>query len=115
MRISDWISDVCSSDLIAGDMLTPEGLAKIAALEPASLPAIQQPVRYGPCVGRVGKFICVGLNYADHAAETGAKSPEEPILFMKPTSAITGPNDPVILPRNRRKTDRKSVGTGKIV
>jgi ureidoglycolate lyase len=92
-------------DDIAGAVLTPEGLARIAALDPASLPAVNGPGRFGPCVGRVGKFICVGLNYADHAAETGAKIPEEPILFMKATSAITGPNDPVIIPRNSRKTD----------
>jgi ureidoglycolate lyase len=90
---------------IAGAVLTPEGLAKIAALDPASLPAVGAPGRYGPCVGRVGKFICIGLNYADHAAETGAKIPEEPILFMKATSAITGPNDPVIIPRGSKKTD----------
>ena len=61
--------------------------------------------RLGPCVGRVGKFICIGLNYADHAAETGAAIPKEPILFMKATSAIAGPNDPVIIPRNSLKTD----------
>lgn len=90
---------------IAGDVLTPEGLATIAAIDPATLPAVAGDVRYGACVGRVGKFICVGLNYADHAAETGAKIPEEPILFMKATSAITGPNDEVIIPRNSQKTD----------
>jgi ureidoglycolate lyase len=92
-------------DDIAGQVLTPEGLARIAALDPASLPAVEGPGRFGPCVGRVGKFICIGLNYADHAAETGAKIPEEPILFMKATSAITGPNDPVIIPRGSKKTD----------
>lgn len=90
---------------IAGDVLTPEGLARIAAIDPASLPLVDGPVRYGPCVGQVGKFICIGLNYADHAAETGAAIPKEPILFMKATSAITGPNDNVIIPRGSEKTD----------
>jgi ureidoglycolate lyase len=92
-------------DDIAGAVLTPEGLARIAALDPASLPAVSGPGRFGPCVGRVGKFICVGLNYADHAAESGMKVPDEPVLFMKATSAITGPNDPVIIPRGSLKTD----------
>ncbi|MFB2550134.1 fumarylacetoacetate hydrolase family protein [Ensifer soli] len=90
---------------IAGAALTAEGLSAIAALDPAALPLVADPGRLGPCVGRVGKFICVGLNYADHAAETGADIPKEPILFMKATSAITGPNDPVIIPRGSRKTD----------
>jgi ureidoglycolate lyase len=92
-------------DDIAGQALTPEGLAAIAAIEPSSLPAVDGPGRFGPCVGRVGKFICIGLNYADHAAETGAAIPTEPIIFMKATSAITGPNDPVIIPRGSKKTD----------
>jgi ureidoglycolate lyase len=92
-------------DDIAGDVLTPEGLSRIAALDIAALPAVAGPGRFGPCVGRVGKFICVGLNYADHAAESGLKVPDEPVLFMKATSAITGPNDPVIIPRNSQKTD----------
>jgi ureidoglycolate lyase len=90
---------------IGGVVLTSAGLAAIEALDPKSLPLVENPGRLGPCVSRVGKFICVGLNYADHAAETGAKIPEEPILFMKATSAITGPNDNVIIPRNSKKTD----------
>ena len=90
---------------IGGVVLTSAGLAAIEALDPKSLPLVENPGRLGPCVARVGKFICVGLNYADHAAETGAKIPEEPILFMKATSAITGPNDNVIIPRNSKKTD----------
>jgi ureidoglycolate lyase len=90
---------------IGGPVLTRAGLAAIEALDPKSLPMVENPGRLGPCVARVGKFICVGLNYADHAAETGAKIPEEPILFMKATSAITGPNDDVIIPRNSKKTD----------
>ena len=92
-------------DALAGDWLTPAGLASIAAIEVESLPLLPEGQRIGPCIARVGKFICVGLNYADHAAETGAAIPAEPILFMKATSAITGPNDPVIIPRNSQKTD----------
>ncbi|WP_374372473.1 fumarylacetoacetate hydrolase family protein [Dongia sp.] len=92
-------------DDIAGNVLTPEGLAKLKALDPASLPKVEGPVRYGPCVARTGKFICVGLNYSDHAKETGAEPPKEPILFMKATSAIVGPNDDVMIPRKSMKTD----------
>ncbi|NKM31972.1 fumarylacetoacetate hydrolase family protein [Rhizobium laguerreae] len=92
-------------DDIAGESLTAAGLAKIAAIDVGSVPVVAEPGRLGPCVSRTGKFICVGLNYADHAAETGAAIPEEPILFMKATSAITGPNDNVIIPRKSKKTD----------
>ncbi|MFV0384000.1 ureidoglycolate lyase [Paracoccus sp. (in: a-proteobacteria)] len=92
-------------DDIAGDVLTPEGLARIAALDPASLPAVQGSPRIGPCVGRVGKFICIGLNYADHAAETGAEIPAEPVVFNKWTSAICGPDDDIEIPRGSSKTD----------
>jgi ureidoglycolate lyase len=92
-------------DDIAGETLTSTGLSRLAAIDPATLPLVADPGRYGPCVARTGKFICVGLNYADHAAETGADIPAEPILFMKATSAITGPNDNVIIPRKSRKTD----------
>lgn len=90
---------------IAGEALAPEGLEKLAALDPASLPLVDGDVRYGPCVAGTGKFICIGLNYSDHAAETGATVPPEPIIFMKATSAITGPNDTVLIPRNSQKTD----------
>jgi len=90
---------------IAGAVLTPEGLDKIRAADIASLPQLSSDLRIGPCVGNVGKFICVGLNYADHAAETGAAIPSEPILFMKATSAIIGPNDDVIIPKNSLKPD----------
>jgi ureidoglycolate lyase len=90
---------------IAGDVLTPAGLDRIRAADIASLPRLEGSERIGPCVGQVGKFICVGLNYADHAAETGAQPPKEPILFMKATSAIIGPNDQVIIPRNSLKPD----------
>jgi 2-keto-4-pentenoate hydratase/2-oxohepta-3-ene-1,7-dioic acid hydratase in catechol pathway len=90
---------------IAGDAISPEGLARLAAIDPASLPAVEGNPRLGPCVGAVGKFICVGLNFADHAAESGMPVPPEPILFFKATSAICGPDDPVRIPRNSTKTD----------
>jgi len=90
---------------IAGDTLSPAGLAKLKALDPASLPLVSGTPRIGACVGHVGKFIAVGLNYSDHAAETGAKVPEEPILFMKATSSIVGPNDTVVIPKKSVKTD----------
>jgi ureidoglycolate lyase len=90
---------------IAGQTLTPEGLARIRATDIGVLPKLDANDRIGPCVGSVGKFICIGLNYADHAAETGAPIPAEPIIFMKATSAIIGPNDDVIIPRNAIKPD----------
>ncbi|WP_180900050.1 fumarylacetoacetate hydrolase family protein [Martelella soudanensis] len=90
---------------IAGDALSADSLSRIAAADIGSLPVLPSESRIGPCVGNVGKFICIGLNYADHAAETGAAIPEEPIIFMKATSAIIGPNDDVRIPRNSKKTD----------
>ncbi|RMQ40679.1 2-keto-4-pentenoate hydratase/2-oxohepta-3-ene-1 [Pseudomonas cichorii] len=90
---------------IAGDALTPHGLAALAALDPASLPLVPGKPRIGPCVGQVGKFICIGLNYADHAAESNMEVPREPIIFNKWTSAICGPNDAVEIPRGSSKTD----------
>ena len=92
-------------DDIAGAVLSDEGLAKLKALDPASLPLAPEGVRYGPCVGRVGKFICIGLNYADHAAESNLPVPDEPVIFMKATSAIVGPNDEVLQPRGSTKLD----------
>jgi 2,4-diketo-3-deoxy-L-fuconate hydrolase len=92
-------------DDIAGHVLTAQGLAKIKAQNVDALPRIAADTRIGPCVGRVGKFNCIGLNYADHAAETGAAIPAEPIIFMKATSAICGPNDPVIQPLGSTKLD----------
>lgn len=89
---------------IGGEAITPAGLAKIAAIDPKSLPEIA-PGRIGACVAGTGKFICIGLNYSDHAAETGATVPSEPIIFMKATSAIVGPNDNVVIPRGSEKTD----------
>ncbi|MCB9949042.1 MAG: fumarylacetoacetate hydrolase family protein [Rhodospirillaceae bacterium] len=92
-------------DDIAGDVLLPAGLARLAALDPASLPAVPGTPRIGPCVGRVGKFLCIGLNYSDHAAESGLPVPTEPVLFMKATSAIAGPYDELEIPRGSEKTD----------
>ncbi len=89
---------------IGGAAISPEGLAEIAAIDPASLPEIAVD-RIGACVAGTGKFICIGLNYSDHAAETGATVPPEPVIFMKATSAICGPNDDVLIPRGSEKTD----------
>jgi 2-keto-4-pentenoate hydratase/2-oxohepta-3-ene-1,7-dioic acid hydratase in catechol pathway len=90
---------------IAGQVLTPEGIEALRRVDPSSLPLVDEGVRLGPCVAGTGKFICIGLNYSDHAAETGATVPPEPIIFMKATSAICGPNDDVEIPRNSQKTD----------
>jgi 2,4-didehydro-3-deoxy-L-rhamnonate hydrolase len=92
-------------DDVASDALSPASLERLAALDPASLPVVAGSPRLGPCVGRVGKFLCIGLNYSDHAAETGAVVPPEPVLFAKATSAIIGPNDDVRLPRGSTKSD----------
>ena len=92
-------------DDIAGDVLSDAGLAQLAQLDLASLPEVAAGTRLGPCVGRVGKFICIGLNYSDHAAETGAEVPAEPVIFNKWTSAICGPNDDVEIPRGSEKSD----------
>jgi 2-keto-4-pentenoate hydratase/2-oxohepta-3-ene-1,7-dioic acid hydratase in catechol pathway len=90
---------------IAGGVLTPEGLDRLRAINPESLPVVTGNPRLGACVGHIGKFICVGLNYADHAAESGMAVPPEPVLFMKATSAVCGPDDDVIIPRGSVKTD----------
>ena len=90
---------------IAGDVLLPDSLARLKALDSASLPRVEGNPRLGACVGGTGKFICIGLNYSDHAAETGATVPPEPIIFMKATSAIAGPNDTIEIPRDSLKTD----------
>jgi len=90
---------------IAGDTLSPQSIARLQDIDPATLPLVQGSPRIGACVGQVGKFICIGLNYAAHAAETGAAIPAEPVVFNKWTSAIVGPNDNVEIPRNSRKTD----------
>jgi 2-keto-4-pentenoate hydratase/2-oxohepta-3-ene-1,7-dioic acid hydratase in catechol pathway len=90
---------------ITGATLGDDGIAKLRTLDPTTLPAVQGNPRMGTCVGDIGKFMCIGLNYADHAAETGADISEHPILFMKANSAITGPNDDVVMPRGSTKTD----------
>lgn len=90
---------------IEGAQLGDAALARLRAIDPATLPAVPGKPRIGPCVARVGKFICIGLNYADHATESGAAIPTEPVIFNKWTSAICGPNDAVEIPRGSSKTD----------
>ena len=90
---------------ITGKTIDSAGLGRIKAADPSKLPVLDGKLRIGPCVGNVGKFICVGLNYADHAAESNMPIPSEPILFMKATSAIIGPNDTVVVPKNSTKCD----------
>ncbi len=90
---------------INGNTINPAGLAKLAAIDPSTLPIVHGEPRIGPCVGQVSKFVAVGLNYSDHAAETGSPIPTEPILFSKATSCIVGPNDDVMLPKDSVKTD----------
>ena len=94
---------------VAGDALLPAAMKKLASLDPQSLPVVeglpQKDIRLGPCVGQVGKFICIGLNYADHAAEAGMDIPPEPVIFNKWTSAITGPDDDIQIPRGSTRTD----------
>ena len=90
---------------ITAAMLTPEGLAPLRAIDPASLPEIANPGRVAPPWSGMGKFVCVGLNYADHAAESGLPVPAEPVLFTKHTSTVIGANDPVVLPQGSVKTD----------
>ena len=90
-------------DDIAGDILTR--LDDLKSIDPESLPIVEGNPRLGACVGQTGKFICIGLNYADHAAESGMEVPPEPVIFAKYTSAICGPNDPIIIPRGSEKTD----------
>ncbi|TDN60039.1 fumarylacetoacetate hydrolase family protein [Scandinavium goeteborgense] len=97
--LSAWIDD------ISADTLSPEMLARLASLSPDELPLVEGNPRLGSCVGGSRKFICVGLNYSDHAAETNAVVPPEPILFMKSPHAIVGPNDEVEIPRGSQKTD----------
>jgi ureidoglycolate lyase len=97
--LSGVVSDIDSATLAAG------GLAKLKGVDPESLPKVGGSPRIGACVGGIGKVICIGLNYSDHAAETGAAIPKEPIVFMKATSAVQGPNDEVRIPRASKKTD----------
>lgn len=97
--LSDHLDD------LSGKALDPSALVDLARIDPGSLPLVDGNPRIGPCVAGVGKFICIGLNYSDHAAETGAQVPPEPIIFMKATSAICGPNDDLLIPRGSEKTD----------
>jgi len=90
---------------VDGSVLDDASLARLSDIDPASLPAVEGNPRFGPCVGSIGKFMCIGLNYTDHAEETGNPIPEHPILFMKANSAISGPNDPIVMPRGSVKTD----------
>lgn len=90
---------------IGGDALLPESLARLTQIDHASLPLVDAPVRLGACVGRIGKVICIGLNFADHAEESGMTVPDEPVIFMKATSAIVGPNDVIVIPRGATKVD----------
>lgn len=90
---------------VNGASLSPDSLARLAALDPASLPLVEGKPRIGPCVGNVGQFHAIGLNYRDHAAETGATPPAEPMLFTKARTCICGPNDDVISPRGSTKLD----------
>src|SRR6202789_4318862 len=92
-------------DDIAGATLSPASLEKLSKINPKELPLVDGNPRVGACVGRVGKFICIGLNYSDHAAESGMAVPAEPVVFMKATSAICGPYDDVMIPRGSEKTD----------
>ena len=90
---------------ISGGALHPDAMDRLRRLDPSSLPRLDAAARVGPCVADVGKFICIGLNYSDHAAESKMAVPAEPILFMKATSAICGPNDDILIPRGSEKTD----------
>jgi len=90
---------------IGPETLSPAALDKLRKLDPASLPAVSGTPRIGPCVGRISKLVCVGLNYVDHAKEANQPLPKEPILFLKAVSSICGPNDAVVIPKNSKKTD----------
>ena len=92
-------------DELSGAVLSPEGLDRLRALDPATLPEVSAETRLGPPVAGTGKMICIGLNYADHAAESGMPVPPEPVIFMKATSAICGPDDPIVIPRGSVRTD----------
>ena len=101
-RIRDLSGQIAD---LKGSALGPRGLDRLRNLDAESLPLVEGKPRLGPCVGRIGKFLCIGLNYSDHAAETGAPIPKEPIIFIKADTAISGPNDPVVIPKDSKKTD----------
>ena len=90
---------------ISAETLLPENIEKLKIIDYKTLPKVSSEVRLGPCVGQIGNFICIGLNYSDHAKESGMEVPSEPVIFSKITSSICGPNDDVIIPRNAVKTD----------
>ncbi len=90
---------------VSGATLDPDTLDRLRGLDPASLPAVDGDPRLGPCVGQIGKYLCIGLNYTDHAEEAGMAVPDHPILFIKANSAISGPNDAIVKPRGSEKTD----------
>ena len=90
---------------IGGAVISDTGLAMLRGIDAGTLPVVDPATRLGPCVAGPGKFVCIGLNYADHAAESGMAVPPEPVIFMKATSAICGPNDPIVIPRGSEKTD----------
>ena len=99
-QLRDLSAHVCD---IAGPMLAE--LSTLRGIDPETLPLVAGDPRYGACVAGIGKFICIGLNYSDHAAESGMAVPPEPVIFAKYTSAVCGPNDPIIIPRGSEKTD----------
>lgn len=101
-RIRDLSQNIAD---LSGETLDPAALERLSHVDPATLPLVHGNPRLGPCVAGTGKFICIGLNYSDHAAETGATVPPEPIIFMKATSAIVGPDDDLVIPRGSEKTD----------
>ena len=101
----DTLRDLGVIDDVTGDTLDDATLDRLRSIDPASLPEVGGNPRLGPCVGHFGKFLCIGLNYSDHAAETGAAIPEHPILFFKANSAIVGANDDVVMPRGSTNTD----------
>ena len=98
-NLSSYVSD------FGPENINLETLAKLQKIDFETLPEISKPSRIGPCIAKPGKFVAIGLNYSDHAAETGAEIPTEPIVFMKATSSITGPNDNIVIPKNSKKTD----------
>lgn len=97
--LTRWVSDIGS------EALAPHSLARLRSVDTSTLPVVDRSVRLGPCVGSVGKFVCIGLNYSDHAAESGMAVPAEPVVFMKATSSISGPNDDIELPPMSAKSD----------
>jgi len=104
-QMGNWRDVSSLIDDWKGDALGDDALAKIAAADLGALPTLDKSSRIGACVGHVGKFICIGLNFADHAAESGMEVPEEPVIFFKATSAVCGPNDDLLMPRGYSKVD----------